>query len=205
VSNDARQRKPVLDRVPLGGACGIMSDSDRQPEFISQVLQPHLPGPTTVAVGASAVGFDGQPRHTRIPMPPNLQPPRTNRRRRRPSRRNCRSRCGSFFPPNRLRFDRNEYFCARSRRATVTCPTCTPRRAKAAARLRVVLCVQRRPPIGSPAVASRNNPFNHSRTRGVFFRRVFVRRRDVAPGPKTLLVRVRSRAIRGGLSCGSGR
>ena len=68
----------VLDRVPLGGSCGIMSDSDRQSEFISQVLQAHLPSPTTVAIGTSAVGFDGQPRHARIPTPPNLQPPRTN-------------------------------------------------------------------------------------------------------------------------------
>src|SRR3990172_2215916 len=132
-------------------------------------------------------------------------PCRWNRRRRRPNRRNCWSRYGSFFPPNRLRFDRNEYFCARSRRATVTSPTCTPRRVTAAAGLRVVLCVQRRPPIGSPAVASRNNPFNNSRTRGVFFRLAFVHHQDAAPGLKTLLAPFRSHATRGGSSCGSGR
>src|SRR3990172_1385633 len=101
-------------------------------------------------------------------------PRRWNRRRRRPNKRNCRSRSGSLFPPSRLRLERNEYFSARSRRATVAWLTCTPRPRKAAANLRVLLCVQRRHPTGSPAVASRNNSFNHSRTRGVFFRHAFV-------------------------------
>src|SRR5208283_1724056 len=68
----------VLDRVPLGSSCGIMSDRDGQSEFIRQVLQAHLPGPTTVPIGASAVGFDRQPRGTWVPVLSNLQPPRTN-------------------------------------------------------------------------------------------------------------------------------
>src|SRR3990172_889675 len=69
---------PMFDRVPLGGSCGIMSDSDSQAEFVGQVLQAQLPSPTTVAIGASAVGFDGQPRGPRILAAADPQPPRTD-------------------------------------------------------------------------------------------------------------------------------
>ena len=68
----------VLDRVPFGCACGIMSDRDCQSEFIGQVLQTDLPGPATITIGTSAVGFDRQPRHLRIPTPSDFQPPRTD-------------------------------------------------------------------------------------------------------------------------------
>src|SRR4030042_610226 len=131
------------------------------------------------------------------------QPCRWNRRRRRPNRRNCRSRNGSCFPPSRLRLERNEYFSPRNRRATVTWLACTPCRRKATANLRVVLCVHRRPPIGLPAVASRNNSLSSLPTRGVFFPHPFVRHRDDARDPTTRLVHVRSPASLAESSCGS--
>src|SRR3990170_304612 len=68
----------VFDGIPLGGSRRIVADRDRQAKFISQVLQAHLPGPTTVTVCTSAVGFDGQPRHAPILALAHPQPPRTD-------------------------------------------------------------------------------------------------------------------------------
>ena len=74
IATDLR-KQAMLNRVPLGSACGQMRHGDRQAEFIRQRLQPILPSPATIAIGVTAVRFNQQFMLVRVVRLSDLHPP----------------------------------------------------------------------------------------------------------------------------------
>ena len=77
---------PMLDQVPLGGPRRIVVDGDNQAEFIGQLLQFDPPQSGSIPIGTPTVGLDQQAALARIQHPPQVQPPRSDRRDRKLSR-----------------------------------------------------------------------------------------------------------------------
>ena len=65
----------MFDLVPLAGSRGIVANRDRHSGFIAQRLQMQLPGPRPVAIAASAVSADEQPRRPSVVPFPVQTPP----------------------------------------------------------------------------------------------------------------------------------
>src|ERR1700683_4821479 len=66
----------MLDRIPFGGACGIVSDRNTEAECIAQLsLDFDLPGPGTTTVTAARVRQDQQLRNTAPATRPFAFPP----------------------------------------------------------------------------------------------------------------------------------
>src|SRR5215208_1301740 len=77
----ADQRKHAMfNRVPFGSAWREVRHCDRQLEFIGKLLQPALPAPTPITIGAAAIGLDQQAFRPGIAALSAHQPPASNRR-----------------------------------------------------------------------------------------------------------------------------
>jgi hypothetical protein len=83
----------VFNRIPLRGAGRQMRDSNRQVEFVGQLLKFMFPQPATVAICPTAIGLNQQMALSRISVLPDLAPPLSNRR-------DCKVRGLMRYPDN---------------------------------------------------------------------------------------------------------
>jgi hypothetical protein len=72
------QKQAMLNRIPLGSACGQMCHCDRQAKFVRQLLQLILPSPATIAIRIAAIRFNQQFMLVKVIHLPELQPPASN-------------------------------------------------------------------------------------------------------------------------------
>src|SRR5437870_1200502 len=70
-----KEKKTVLDLVPLAGAGWQVVDHDVEAEFVSQLLRFAFPQSDARAVAAAAIGSNQQPGRVGVTRPPETAPP----------------------------------------------------------------------------------------------------------------------------------
>src|ERR1700733_4492938 len=76
VAADEREHA-VFDPVPLRGPGWVVHDRDDQAELVRQLLQFHLPSPSSTAVGSAAISLDQQTLRACVVVTTDFQPPTT--------------------------------------------------------------------------------------------------------------------------------
>ena len=69
----------MLDRVPFGGAAGVMADGETQTGVVGEVLEFTLPQARTISIATARIRLDQQVVGVRIARTPQLLPPAANR------------------------------------------------------------------------------------------------------------------------------